>query len=226
MAAMRRLTPRIGQDGQLDYTGDSAQNGINPNYSSSSSDPNYKAKEPGIDKFMGYAIPIGMAAFTLGSGLAANGPGAASSLGTHSAVDLASAPALGSTAAGIAPGVELGAAGASGLPATAAGAGMFKGIDTTELALAALSLFGGKGPQKMQSFRQPGAITDPKEALFHALQEHYRLGQGLMEAPPTKMRTSIRPPAPVSIPACRSRSVEVSEQILRWPIRRSQSMVI
>lgn len=80
--------------------------------------------------------------------------------------------------------------------------GMFKQMDPTSLLFGALSLFGGPQQQQRESFTQPGAITDPKQALYQALQSVYRTGQGLSERKPVSLRSSYvqAPPVPVNIP--------------------------
>ena len=77
-------------------------------------------------------------------------------------------------------------------------------IDPTMLSLSALSLLGGgdQGPtDPLEYFREPGAMTDPKQKLYQALQARYRLGQGLTERTPVQLRSSyVQPgPSPVSI---------------------------
>lgn len=76
-------------------------------------------------------------------------------------------------------------------------------LDPTALLLGGLSMFGGDdGGVKMGSYREPGSISDPVQALWQALSSTYRLGQGLTERGPVRLRSSVVPegPAPVQIP--------------------------
>ena len=81
------------------------------------------------------------------------------------------------------------------------GGDWLKALDPTTLLLGALSLFGGGGggTQERESFTEPGAITDPKQSLYQALQGLYRTGQGLTERKPVKMRSSYVAPPPVAV---------------------------
>lgn len=81
--------------------------------------------------------------------------------------------------------------------------GILKGLipDSKTLILSLLSLFGGGGAQPT-SFRDPGHMTDPKQAMQETLNGIYRLGQGVTEMAPAKLRSSYvqAGPAPVTIP--------------------------
>lgn len=80
---------------------------------------------------------------------------------------------------------------------------LFGKLDPTGLALAGMSLFGGgdDGQQKRKSFGGTG-LTDPRNSLYQALAAINRLGQGLAERRPTRLRSSYvqKGPEPVSIP--------------------------
>lgn len=117
---------------------------------------------------------------------------------TSALTDLSAAPALGSTATGVVPGVALGSAGVEALPMAAGGFGSL--LKDPKLILAALSLFGGDdGPQKRQGYH--GELTNPEDSLHRALSATYRAGQGMMEKKPVKLRGLLPDaPAPVSIP--------------------------
>ena len=80
---------------------------------------------------------------------------------------------------------------------------IFKGgIDPTSLLFGALSLFGGNnGPQQRESFGGTG-LTDPRNALYQALQGTYRAGAGMEQRTPPRLRSSyVQPgPSPVTVP--------------------------
>jgi hypothetical protein len=92
----------------------------------------------------------------------------------------------------------------SGIPLGAKGmnwGSIFGKIDPTTAVLSALSLFGGDDQQQRQSFREPGSITDPKQALYQALQSVYRMGSGLTHRKPASLRSSVvsAPIEPINI---------------------------
>src|SRR6266853_1633742 len=112
----------------------------------------------------------------------------------------AAAPISGSS--GISTAASAGAgtgSGSSGMLSKVFGKG---GLDPTTLLLGALSLFGGPQQQVRESFKSPGSITDPQQALYQALQGDYRLGAGLEQRTPPRLRSAyVQPgPAPVNIP--------------------------
>jgi len=73
-------------------------------------------------------------------------------------------------------------------------------MDPTSLALGGLSLLGGGDEQQQrQSYRQPGSPTDPIQALYYAISAASRLGQGMQEKGPVRLRSSIAPPPPVPV---------------------------
>lgn len=177
-------TLSLGQRSYLTRTGETA--GLNPDYGVSTDGKIEDWSTP-------TAAKIGLAAF----GAAAGG----SALGAFGGGGGAAAAAPEATAAGAAP--EAAAAGTHmGLSNLFGAGGMFKQMDPTSLLFGALSLFGGPQQQQRESFTQPGAITDPKQALYQALQSVYRTGQGLSERKPVSLRSSYvqAPPVPVNIP--------------------------
>lgn len=80
--------------------------------------------------------------------------------------------------------------------------GIFKSLDPTTLILGSLGLMKAPQQQTRESFSDPGSITDPKQALYQALQSVYRMGAGLEQRKPTQLRSSYvqAPPEPISIP--------------------------
>jgi len=70
------------------------------------------------------------------------------------------------------------------------------------LTLAALSMLGGggEGSPATPHKQYEGPLVNPTDQLYHSLSEHYRVGQGLLEAPPVTLR-SVTPPkaAPVTV---------------------------
>lgn len=148
--------------------------------------PNFLLRHPEIFPLAGVGAGLGLAG-AVGGSTAALGPSTAESMAATQAATTAPA----SLAAG---GGSAMAGGASGI---------LKGLipDSKTLILSLLSLFGGGGPER-QSFRDPGQMTDPKQALQQSLNGIYRLGQGVSEMGPVKLRSSYvqGPPAPVTIP--------------------------
>lgn len=153
----------------------------------------------GLAKAMPWIVGGGMglgvaqaAAPLFGAGAGAGGA-AAEAGGTGSSVGGAgigaSAAGAGSTAAGVG--------------STAAGAGMnygkmFGKLDPTTMILGALSLLGGDDGQKRQSYT--GQMTSPENTLHQALEAASRLGQGLAERKPTRLRGIADAPKPIQIP--------------------------
>lgn len=76
-------------------------------------------------------------------------------------------------------------------------------VDPMMAAMLGLSMIGGDegGGDSMRSFDAPGQITDPTQHMYQQLSSIYRLGQGLSEGGPVRMRSSYvpAPPAPVNI---------------------------
>ena len=79
-------------------------------------------------------------------------------------------------------------------------------LDPTMMAIAGLSALTGGGDSgggnQRQSFSEPGANTDPRQALNQAIEAILRTGQGLSERKPVSLRSSYvpRPAAPISLP--------------------------
>lgn len=164
--------------------------------------------------YMGLAVGMGVpGALMAGSGGAGEAAGALSSAGAGEAAAAGGAgatAALGpSTAASMAATQAATAAPSSLMAAGGAGAMGWKemlmssllggkGGGTTAI-LSALSMLGG--PNGPESYSGTG-ITDPVEALKTALTSTARLGQGMTERSPVKLRSSYvqAPPAPVTIP--------------------------
>lgn len=153
---------------------------------------------------MNYAIPALMAAPYVAAGAGAlTGGGAASTTTMIPGTGIPTVAGAGSTGI-VAPTVASAGTTAATTGAATTGAkalaGKFSGRDMTDLALAALSLFGDD--QERESFEGAGE-ADPRRALHQALSGLYRSGQGLAERSPVRLRSSYVPsagPEPVSIP--------------------------
>ena len=145
------------------------------------------------------------AGLTMGIGSAAMGGGA----GINAASQLGSQALAGS-------GAGMGTAATAAIPAAAgavtkAGTGMAtktgwlgkaakgaKGLDYTSLILGGLSMLGGDDSgQERKSFEGTGA--DPTKNLSEMLEAIKRLGKGVQERGPVKLRSSYVPPPPVAV---------------------------
>lgn len=157
------------------------------NISRDASHPGILDKYPWLIPVAGIGAGVGLAATGIGGATAALGPSTAESMAATQAATTAPA--------------SLAAGGGSSL-ASGAG-GILKGLipDSKTLILSLLSLMGNGGAQR-ESFRDPGQMTDPKQALQQSLNGIYRLGQGVSEMGPVKLRSSYvqGPPSPVTIP--------------------------
>lgn len=146
---------------------------------------------------LGHALPYFGAAEGMGLLGMIGGPAAAatSSLGPSTAGSMAATQGALAAPAGLAAG--------GGSTMAGGASGILKGLipDSKTLILSLLSLMGNGGPQR-ESFRDPGQMTDPKQALQQSLNGIYRLGQGVSEMGPVKLRSSYvqGPPSPVTIP--------------------------
>lgn len=78
-------------------------------------------------------------------------------------------------------------------------------IDPLMAILGIGSMFGGDDKDdplaKLKYFEKPGELYDPRESLHRALAATLRMGQGLTERGPVRLRTTFAPPpAPISVP--------------------------
>ena len=72
-------------------------------------------------------------------------------------------------------------------------------VDPMMAAMLGLSAFGEDGPRGPQSFVQPGANTDPRQALNQALEAVLRVGQGMQGRGPVQLRSSVVQPGPAPV---------------------------
>ena len=103
---------------------------------------------------------------------------------------------------GLPTSLSTGSAGSTGATGMLGKLGKFFGkVDPTALVLGGLSMLGGDDGQERQSFRGQDH-ADPVQALQEALRGIYRLGAGLEQKGPTRLRSSYVPgsPQPVSVP--------------------------
>lgn len=170
-------------DGDIDWNGTGYGTG----------DPHQGVIDKWFTKVAPYAWAAGMA-----------GPEVIHGLGTLGGAGGAAEAGGAGTSIGGAGVSAAGGAGATSAASTAAGAGMnfgkmFGKLDPTTMILGALSLLGGgDDAQKRQSYT--GQMTSPENSLHQALEAASRLGQGLAERKPTRLRGIADAPKPIQIP--------------------------
>jgi len=170
--------------------------------------PLFDPHEPGDWLALGGMGAVGGAALGgLGGGGAA-GSSAASGLTTTPIANIpfSAAPYINALPTSLGSGAAA-TAGGAGAASMGFDIGKFLGkLDPTALALGGLSMLGGddEGGQKLNSYANntPGNLIDPKLNLQMLMNAIYRLGAGLEQSGPTKLRSSYvpGPPSPISIP--------------------------
>lgn len=166
----------------------------------------WNAKEGKYERPINWGNLIGLGTagaiggFGIGGALGGVGGGSAATSATPAAHPGAGIMGAPSTAAASTGGGHVGILGSIGkYMGMGGGGGASNGVN---LGLGALSLLKKDNTSPTQSFDNPGAITDPTQSLNYLLQAIQRLGQGMSERGPTRLRSSVvqGSPAPVNIP--------------------------